>query len=606
MAVTLAAGCASEVTEDGPGNPATSAGANGSGAGAGAGNNGSNSGNPGGSTGPGGTTAPGAGNSTGNPTPGGGSNGAGGTPGGAGSTSANCTPNVPGTSQIPRLTNDQYDRTVRDLLGVTTVTALGNAVPSTRLATDQAGGMTALAWANYKDVGEKIAAQVMADPKLKANFLKCTPTAGDTTCLHNTITEFGRRAFRRPLTQAEVARFDKIVSAGATITPSGKPEEVAEVLLNMFLISPSFLQRAEIAEVSDNAGHFTLTAHEIASRLSYMLWGTMPDAALSQAADQGQLSSLDQVATQARRMLQDPKAREMVNKFHQAYLVMRAEGRWGKAQRDPSLFPSFKPEMVPTLTEETLRIFDKLAFTPGATFRDFFLTPVAFVNKSTAPLYGLDASKYGTELTEVTLDANQRPGFLTRLGFLINFSSYTRTNPIYRGAFISKEVLGIAIPAPPPGAADTPLPSGADLTTNRKQVDAQTSGANCIGCHHTFINPPGFVMETFDAVGAIRTKDGNQPLDTKADVTFDVGASAATISSPAELMARIAASPGAMRQYAKKWVGFAFERENDPADECTVNQLAAKMANNGYAVLDLVTDITQTQVFRVRAVEVSQ
>jgi Protein of unknown function (DUF1595)/Protein of unknown function (DUF1587) len=179
---------------------------------------------------------------------------------GSGSNPAVCDPTlIAGTSQIPRLTNAQYDRTVRDLLGVTGLTASGNAAPSSILATDQAGSLTSLGWSSYQSVAEMIAAQVIADPTLKANFLKCTPSGDGTACLHDTILQFGRRAFRRPLADAEVSAFDAIVAQGAQITATGAPDEIAEALLYMFLISPSFLQRAETAEVSDGAGHFTLS-----------------------------------------------------------------------------------------------------------------------------------------------------------------------------------------------------------------------------------------------------------------------------------------------------------------------------------------------------------
>jgi hypothetical protein len=542
-----------------------------------------------------------------NPGSGGSGPGSGGTTGGGGEGGVvSCVPGIPTTSQMARLTNAQYDRTIRDLVGLTNLTAADGVAPSTRLATDQAGSISALAWANYKDVADKIATQVIADATLKSKFLKCTPVAGDTTCFDSTISEFGRRAFRRPLTTDEITRFQAVVSAGSTITPTGSPDEIAQVLLYMFLISPSFLSRAEIVEMADGAGHFTLSPHEIASRLSYMLWGTMPDPELDAAADAGQLSTPAQIAAQADRMLKDDKAREMVQSFNKYYLLMRAEGRWDTAQRDPGLFPNFKPEMVPALSAETLKLFEKVTFTPGASFKDFLLTNVAYVNRDTAPLYGLNAADFGADLTETTLDAT-RPGFLTRLGFLINFSSFTRTNPIYRGAFITKQILGIQLGAPPPGATETPLPSGADLDTNRKQVDAQTSAPSCVGCHHTFINPPGFVMEAFDAVGMARTSESNGvALDTVADVTIEDGQDPVTISSPAELMAKIAASPGAMRQYASKWVSFAYAREGHPADACVADQLAQKMASGAYPVLNIITDLTQAESFRVRAVEVTQ
>ncbi len=606
VAATLAVGCTADVHAPPGSSGGLGSGSPGSGAGTSVGSGGTTTPGSGGSkaNGSGGSASPGSGGSTG-----GTSSSTGGTSSSTGGTAvgANCTPSVKATSQIPRLTNAQYDRTIRDLLGVTNLATANNVVPSTLLAADQDGGLTDLAWANYKDVADKIATQVMGDAKLKANFIKCTPTAGDTSCFHQTIIEFGRRAFRRALTTAEVARFDKVVAAGATITATGAPNEIAQTLLYMFLISPTFLQRAETTEVSDGAGHFALSSTEVAQRLSYMLWGTTPDVTLSQAADADQLKTTDQIATQAQRMLQDPKARDMVQAFHEYYLLMNSESHWGSANRDPAQFPKFTPAIAGVLTDETLKFFDKVTFTQGATFKDFLTSPVAFVNKDTAPLYGLDPSKFGTDLTETTLDAKQRPGFLTRLGFLMNFASYTRTNPIYRGAFITKQVLGIKIDSPPPGATQTPLPSSADLDTNRKQVDAQTSGADCVGCHHGYINPPGFVMEAFDAMGQARTTESDGvALDTTADVTVVDGQDPVHITNPAELMTAIANAPGASQQYVAKWVSYAYQREADPADACTVSQLAAKMNTSNYGVLNLVTDLTQTQSFRVRAVEVSQ
>ncbi|XXT21175.1 DUF1592 domain-containing protein [Sorangium sp. So ce429] len=531
--------------------------------------------------------------------------GTGGKPGSPGSPNGGtqCTPGIASTSQIRRLTNAQYDRTVRDLLGVTALKASGNTAPSTLLATDQAGSLTDLGWSAYTSVAEMIAAQVMADPALKENFLKCTPTADSAACLHDTIVEFGRRAFRRPLTQAEVARFDAIVAKGPEITPTGAPEEVAEALLYMFLISPSFIQRAEITEAPDTAGRFALSSHEVASRLSYMLWGTIPDELLNQAADQGQLSTPEQILAQAQRMLEDPRAQQMVAGFHRYYLELGANTRWDSAQRDTKLFPVFDRSLIPVLAEETERFFEHVVFTRGGTFQEFFLSTTAFVNAATAPLYGLDPANFGAELQEVTLDPTQRPGFLTRVGFLNAYSSYNRTSPILRGVFITKDVLGIDPGTPPPGALETPLPEGADLDTNRKRVDAQTAGAACVACHHNFINPPGFVMEAYDAVGRWQTHEASTgaPIDTVADVLID--GQPVKVASPADLMAKLAASPNAQRQYAQKWVSYAYERDGHPLDSCTVSDLGAKITAGGYTILDLVTDLTQSESFRTRAVE---
>ena len=206
-------------------------------------------------------------------------------------------------------------------------------------------------------------------------------------------------------------------------------------------------------------------------------------------------------------------------------------------------------------------------------------------------------------MVQTNLDPAQRPGFLTRVGFLNAFSAYNRTSPILRGAFITKQVLAVPIGSPPPGAEATPLPTTADLDTNRKQVDQQTSGGACASCHHNFINPPGFAMEAFDAAGAwqVKEKTTGAAIDTKSDAVID-GAKV-QITGPADLMAKIAASPSAQRSYTEKWVSYAYERASNPTDACTVNQLSAKLTKGGYTVLNLIADLTQTQSFRFRAVE---
>ena len=299
-----------------------------------------------------------------------------------------CTPGIPATSQIARLTNTEYDRTIRDLLGVTELQAAANVYPSTLLATDQAGGLTDVGWSAYQSVAEMIASQVMATASLTSNFLKCTPTAtgSGATCLHNTIIQFGRRAFRRPLTTDEVAAFDAIVSKGAQITPTGAQSEIAEALLYMFLISPSFLQHAETAGTADSNGHFTLSNFEVASRLSYLLWGTTPDDTLSTAADNSQLTTSAQILAQAQRMIQDPKAHDMVSDFHRFYLIMGTNTRWDQINKNTTLFPAFTTAVVPDMENETQQFFDDVVFKYGGTFQDLFLSPRAYVTAGTAPL----------------------------------------------------------------------------------------------------------------------------------------------------------------------------------------------------------------------------
>jgi len=511
-------------------------------------------------------------------------------------------PGVAVTSQIPRLTNAEYDSTIRDLLGLTELTAMGNSVPSNLLATDQGGGLTDVGWAAYKTVGEAIAAQVMADPALKAKFISCDPAVG--TCLHDTAISFGRKAFRRPLTQAEITAFDAVIAAGADITPTGAPAEVAQALLFMFLVSPQFLQREELQDTSDGAGHFSLSQYEVATRLSYMLWGSTPDDTLNLAADSQQLGTPAQIRAQAERMLADTRARDMTSAFHRYYMHMGLNTRWDNVNKDSTLYPAWSRNLVVQLQQEIEMFFDNVVYAKSGTFEDLLSSTTALVSSGTAPLYGLDPTKFTTSLTETTIP--DRPGFLTRVGFLNAYSGYSGTSPILRGAFITKEVLGIAIGAPPPGAEMTQLPpASATLDTNRKRFAQMTSGPDCVGCHGPFINPPGFAMEAFNTVGNWQTTEtgpnGPVAVDSAADVALDgAETSVVHVTGPAELMAAIVTAPGAKARYASKWVSYAYHREESPDDTCTVRELSAKMTAGGYTVKNLISDLTQTLSFRVR------
>jgi len=588
LVAALAAGCTGKITGGSQGS-STGAGGGGAGSPTGTGSTGIVSTGTG-STGVVGTT--GTGSSTGT----------------VGSTTpVVCTPGIPSTSQIARLTNTEYDRTIRDLLGVTELQAAANVYPSTLLATDQAGGLTDVGWSAYQSVAEMIASQVMATSSLTSNFLKCTPTAtgSGATCLHNTIIQFGRRAFRRPLTTDEVAAFDAIVSKGAQITPTGAQSEIAEVLLYMFLISPSFLQHAETAGTADSNGHFTLSNFEVASRLSYLLWGTTPDDTLSTAADNGQLTTSAQILAQAQRMIQDPKAHDMVSDFHRFYLIMGTNTRWDQINKNTTLFPAFTTAVVPDMENETQQFFDDVVFKYGGTFQDLFLSPRAYVTAGTAPFYGLNAANYGTSLTEVDMDPTQRPGFLTRLAFLNAYSSYSNTSPILRGAFINKQLLGVPIGAPPPGADQTPLPTSADLDTVRKATDEMTSASACSSCHHNYINPPGFALEAFNTVGTSQTMDTTfvstgVAVDTTADVMID--GAPVHVTGPADLMTALSKSTQAQQQYATLWVQYAYQRA-DAMDCGTVNNISAKMTAGGYTITNLIADLTQTPAFVTRAEE---
>jgi hypothetical protein len=502
-----------------------------------------------------------------------------------------CVPGIPATSQLVKLKNRQYDGAVRDLLGVTLV-APDNKKPSELLVVDFDGPMVADAWRIYQDVAAKIATQVMAGTN-RTMFINCDPaTAG---CLDQTITTFGAKAFRRALTPEEVTSFQRLNN----LTPRGTPAEVAEAILYAFLVSPSFLQVIEVGtEVEGTA--IKLTQQEVAQRLSFLLWDSVPDQALIDAAAAGMLSTKEQILAQAQRMVTvREKVGPFISAFHRNWLGMDiAAGHWWKIQHDTTKYPLYNAAAVPSYAAEIDRFFEEVAF-GGGMLKDLFLSNVGFVNNQTAAIYGLDPAAYGAELTRVELDANQRPGFLTRTGFLQSFSSFDATSPILRGAFITVNLIGQDPGPPDPAAIMTPPPPG-PFATQREMIEALTAADTCTGCHTPFVNPPGFVLERYDSIGKWQDTDPlGGPINGTANVYFTAD-TFKEITSPLQLMQEIANGPVIKAIYADRWVSFATGRPSNGNDQCLVQVIEPKLAMDGYTLLNLLADLTQGDSFRLR------
>jgi hypothetical protein len=527
-----------------------------------------------------------------------------GTGGGGGYVDVTCSPGIPATTQFRRLLNTQYDATVRDLLGVTSVTAPeGTGVPSSVLYADFDGPMVSDAWRIYQDVGAAIAKQVMASSTLKSNFIGCDPSASG--CLTTTIQTFGRKAFRRALTTDEVTRFQALGSG----TPTGTPAEVAEATLFAFLVDPSFLyiEETNTTPVTSGSGvaALGLSSTEVAARLSYMIWGTTPDATLSTAADNNQLQTASQILTQATRMVGvAAKTAPQLSAFHDHWVQMDNSGQhWWHIDHDTTMFPLYSLADRPAYQAEMDNFFATVAQT--GTYKDLFKSNVGFVNQNMAKIYGVTASNApanGTSsVQQVNLDANQRPGFMTRLGFLSSYSHYSDTSPILRGAFMVIYMLGVNVPPPPPGAAMTPQPAGT-YTTNRDKVNALVtmSGTSCAGCHVNVINPFGYVMENFNSIGQWQTVDqlGGQ-IDATADVDFGDG-NPVHITSVGQLMDGIASNAAGQATYAQYWVSYGYGRGANPQDQCVADSIAKNVGTGSYPIINILSDLTQSDQFRMR------
>ena len=510
-----------------------------------------------------------------------------------------CVPGIPVTTQVGRLLNREYDAAVAQLLNVTTIASEGNQAPSALLPADSEGAMDPYRWTAYQMVGEAIATQVISGPN-KAMFMACDP-ATTPTCYADTIKTFGRKAFRRPVTDKELEMF----MALTTIEPAGTPDQIAQTLLYAFLVSPSFIMAPEIGtdpatEEGAPPGAIQLTDHEMAVRLSRMLWGSLPDDALAEAADNGMLSTKEQIVAQAERMIavREKSAAQVAN-AHRTYLDMDDDAsHWWKSDHDPAKFPEYNGEAKGSLSDEYDLFFEAVAFENG-TFKDLFLSNKGFVNAETAPFYGLDPAQFGPELEPYEFDPSQRPGMLTRAGFLDSFSNYDATSPIRRGAFMGTKIIGVKIGAPDPNALKAEVPPG-QYDTRRAQIDALTGDAQCAQCHQEAVNPPGYIMENFDAMGRWQTVDqlGGE-INPQALVGFGDN-DLRDITGVVQLMNEIAENPVSQKIYAQKMVSVGMGRAPNTSDACIRDELVSKLAQEDYPILNLFTDMTQADSFRLR------
>jgi len=532
-----------------------------SGSGAGTGSGG------GGTTGTGGGSGSGSGGSqVGSGGSGSGGTGSGGSSG-SGGTAAPAPLSVildgkPVNSRFVRLTNEQWENAVRDVLQLSAAPGLSStfegAPPNGNFSNNErALFITSGLWDDYQTAAEALSQQVVRDATALGKL-----TGGATTAAAF-IPAFGRRAYRRDLTSAEVTRYTTLFNSGATVFNSGNAfTDGVQLVVETMLKSPYFLYRVETA----NAGQ-SLGGYEVAAKLSFLLRNTTPDAALLDAAKTGGFGSPDQIATQAQTLLDGAPARATFQRFHTELFGI---DRYRNIEKDATAFPSFNASMAADLQAADSQFFDYV-FDNGLGLKDLLLSQVAFVNQTTAPLYGMTAT--GTAFKQVQLGSD-RPGYFTRAGFLALNGTLRNPDPIRRGVDIIRRVMGNANFSPPDGVVITPVPPAKSGQTNREAVDAHTGPGTCgASCHGSYINPLGFAFENLDALGQTRTMDAGKPVDTTGSFPFADGAK--SFADAPSLLKMIADDPNAQLTYAAHLAEFFLSRDIAEADRAYVQSLAS-------------------------------
>lgn len=510
--------------------------------------------------------------------------------GAGGSASVQCTQPSPGPAPIRRLTRFEYNNTVRDLLG--DASFAGDRLPpelkGNGFSNDAASLTTTRVLVDaYRDIAVSLATQVTQDSAALAQLTTCdVATVGEEACARAFITDFGRKAFRRALSEPEAAALYAAYVAGkeAATHPAG-----LKAVIEMALQSPQFLYRIELGVPLPGTALARPTSSEMATRLSYLLWGSLPDVPLLDLAAADGLATAEQVRGQAELMLQDGKARDVVRYFtNTLYGIAGLAG----LERNAEMFPSFTPSLGPLFRQETERFIADVIWNGAGDFATLFNAPYTFVNGPLAQFYGLTGVT-GDDFQRVERDPTRRLGLLTHASVLAATTPGSRNNPVVRGKFIFEELFCGHVPSPPVGLNVTEPPADPSRTT-RERFTVHREMDACRGCH-AMLDPIGFGLENFDGVGLWRDSENGKPIDASGELPeVDV---AGPFTGPVELAQKIASSQDARACFAAKYLSFAYGRVPGEEDACSRQQLETAFLESGGNVKALLLAATQTDAF---------
>jgi hypothetical protein len=500
---------------------------------------------------------------------------------------------------IRRLTRFEYNRTVRDLLGDTSNPA-DVLPPEEEVAgfNNQAAALTSsdLLIEQYMKVAEDVGARAVLD--MNALLPECDPGLdGDDTCALSFIRDFGGRAFRRPLSQAEIDRLKTVFDWAVNDPDLGRFEDGIQVVIEAALQSPSFLYRPELGGETPVEGDVVpFTSWEMATKLSYMLWNTMPDAALFAAAEADALQTKEQIAAQATRMLDDDKARDLIRNFHTQWLLLT---HLDSVTKDTSVYPAFNGSLRPLWTEEIQAFVEHVILEGDGSLQTLLTADYSFMNEALASFYGGDVldSVTGPEFRQVQLDPDRRAGFLTSAGLMATHANVNQSSPVFRGKFVREQLMCNTLPPPPNDLVIEP-PELDPSKTTKEQFEEIGANPACAGCH-TLMNPIGFIFEHYDGVGQWRDQQNGKAIDAIGEVvqTDDIDGD---YDGAIELASALAGSTQVQECVSSQWFRFAYNRTVTQEDSCSVEQLNDVFRSSNFNVRALLVALTQTNAFLYR------
>ena len=510
---------------------------------------------------------------------------------------ATCPTTAATPTPLRRLTKFEYANTARNLLGVDTTPV--NDLPADEVTegfNNNAGVLTvsSLHAEKYVLVSEALAKAAVKNLSTLTGGCNTT-TKGEDACATEFANSFGRRAFRRAVTDQDRQMLMAAYTAGKT---GGSYAEGIEVMVRAALQSAHFLYRLETtAPANASAPLVPISQYELATRLSFLIWAAGPDDALLDAAGRGELADKTAVATKARAMLADPKARVAITDFYNQWL---GTSRLDIMTKSTSLFPQYSDAVRDAMKAETPAFVEYVLWSGDHKLSTLLTSPTAFVSSALAPIYGVSTTSATPQMMSLPA-AQARAGILTQASFLAVQAHPDQTSPVLRGKFVRTKLMCQTVP-PPPMDVDITPPAVTSAPTARDRFTAhEMAGGSCMNCHQ-LMDPIGFAFESFDAIGKYRTTENGATINLAGNILAATDTSLnGTFTGVKELATKLAASDQVRDCVATQWFRYSTGRTEEVPDGCSLTTLQDAFGASGGDLGELVVAMTQTDAFWYRA-----
>lgn len=509
------------------------------------------------------------------------------------------SPRDPGLFVIRRLTKTEYGNTLHDLFGVES--AMANDLPDEVSGAGYLNSLSPLQMELYLAISDKVLDRILSPDETAPTEIQRrlfgdppAPEADTRAAARDVARSLARKAYRRPPSPGEIDVLLEVFDLGRenNLTYSAS----LRLMLRAILVSPQFLFITPAGEVQPKEDIVPLDNYQLASRLSYFLWATMPDDELMALADNGKLSDPSVLKAQVKRMLEDPRSRALFDGFGAQWLGL---GDLASRTFDPFQFPEMTSDLRSAMYEEA-RLFFESIVRDNRSVMTFVNGDYTFLNESLAKIYGLEGTITGPTMRQVQLNDGNRGGILGMPGILAATSFPNRTSPVRRGIWVLEQVLGDHVP---PAPADVPAlekQNAADVAhlTLRQRTELHRTNPVCANCHKT-LDPIGFGLENFDAIGRWRDQEENgSAIDASGELPGEKH-----FSSPKELKALIAArTDEVVRNLAERLLSYALCRNLEGYDEVVVDSLMREIAADDYRMQSLISFIATSYPFTHRRI----